>query len=144
VATEARRRVEPAVNPVLHQIIAPVGQRHLGRTLIFVARLQLIFMRMAIGTEGLFMANIAGLLILGQIEFMPRNVICRMVHRRLVVGMTIAAEGRRGQLYRVQGHHALCLRACKEDKRDHQKEQQKGYLYRFFLHVTSLPFACPR
>jgi hypothetical protein len=83
-------------------------------------------MRMAIGTEGLFMADIASLLILGQIEFMPRNIICRMIHRRLVIGMTVAAEGRRRQLYRVQGHHALCLRAGKEDKRDHRQEQQKG------------------
>jgi hypothetical protein len=59
MAPVAARRIEPSVNPVLIEIVAPVRKPSLGGTWIFLARFQLVLMRVAISTERDLVAGIA-------------------------------------------------------------------------------------
>ena len=98
MALHARRRIDPAVDPVLVEVISAVRQGPLNGILVFIARLQFIPVRMAVRAEGLLVANSAGLGLLLREEAVPLHIITGMVHRRPPVLVAIAAQGGRRYL----------------------------------------------
>jgi len=67
MAGEARRRVDLAVDFMLVYVVAPVRHGALGLVLVLVTRLDLFFVRVAVGTEGFHVADAADLpLLLGE------------------------------------------------------------------------------
>lgn len=88
--------IYPAVDFMLVEIIAPVRQRPIRRIFKLVAGLDLFIVPVAVGAEGLRMADIAGLLALRRVELMLFDVIrpvVQMVQCRPPIGMTFAAQG---------------------------------------------------
>src|SRR5574341_2384802 len=81
VAWEARSRVDPAVDPVLREIVSPVRHGPLRRVLVLVARLEFLLVRMAIGAEGLHVADLAGRFLLDRVELVAGREVLRMVKR---------------------------------------------------------------
>lgn len=61
-------RMDLAVDFMLAQIISPVRQGPFRGALKFVAWFELFFVRVAVGTKGLRMAGVAGLLLLRRVE----------------------------------------------------------------------------
>jgi len=93
VALEAQSRVYPAVYHVLVEIVAAVGQKAFRRILIFVARLDLFLVRVAVAAERFPVTEIAGLLSLGR-KYPVRSAEIRgMFHGRVLISMTLAASG---------------------------------------------------
>lgn len=90
----AQCRIDPAVDFVLIEIIALVGQRPLGGILVLVARFQFIFMRMTVRAKGLGVADRAGPALLFGVKSVPLREIARMVKRGPPVLVAVAAEGR--------------------------------------------------
>jgi hypothetical protein len=96
-------RIDSAVDLMLAEVISAVGQIAGNVFLIFVAGLQFFFMRMAIGTEGLTVAQPAGLFLLISIKLVPPVEIRRMAERRARVGMAFTAYPRTFNFSRVPG-----------------------------------------
>lgn len=100
-----RCRIDPAVDLVLVEIIALVGQRPLGGILVLVARLQFILMRMTVGAKGLGVADRAGPALLFGVKPVPLREIARMVQRGPPVLVAVAAKGSCRQFNGVLHHN---------------------------------------
>jgi len=120
MARKARCRVDPAVDHVLGKIVSPVGEAPLGRILELVARLDFFFVRVAIGAEGLDVAEIAYLCPLRCEELVSSGEIRRVVERGPLVLMTIAAVRGNGDLDRMPFYKTLFLRARVNDHDEHR------------------------
>ena len=123
MALQTGSRIDPSLDLMSAEIIAPVGQLPFRRTLVPVARLYLLFVGMAIGTERFLVANLAGKPLLAGIKFMPPVKIIRLViQRRPVVGMTLSAVDETFHFRRVDLGNALGVRAgiqnSSQDKRN--------------------------
>lgn len=97
-------RIYLAVNFMLVQIIAPVRQVPSRGFLKLVARLDLFLVRVAVGAEGLRMADFAGLFMLRRVELVLSHVtrpVIKVVQCRPPVGMTFAAHLRVSDVFGV-------------------------------------------
>ncbi len=111
MARKTRRGIDPSVYHVLGEIVSPVGQAPLGRILELIARLDFFFVRVAIGAEGLDVAEVADLCPLRCEELVARDEIRRMVERGPIVLVTVDAVRSSGDLDRVPLYETLILRA---------------------------------
>jgi hypothetical protein len=95
MAFHAGRRVDPAVDLVLVEIISPVRQRPFGGIFELVAWFYLLFVCMTVQTVGFRMADIAGLLVLRCVElvlFDPIRPVVQVVQCRSDIRMTFTAQ----------------------------------------------------
>jgi hypothetical protein len=112
MARKTRCGIDPAVDRVLGEIVSPVGDAPLGRILELIARLDFFFMRVAIGTEGLDVAQVAELSPLCCVELVARGKIRRMIERGPIVLMTVAAVRGNRDLDRMPLYKTPLLSAC--------------------------------
>jgi hypothetical protein len=116
VTLNAGGRVNPAVDLVLAQVIATVGQKPLGRFFILVARLDLFLVGVAIGTKGFLVTGVAGefiLLCIVTVLLIKSGII--VLERCPIIGVTLGTVGRPLHLYRVHLGHAAGIGTGIED-----------------------------
>jgi hypothetical protein len=101
MATETRSRVNFAVDLVLIQIIAPVGEVALGRVLEFVARLDFLLVGVAVGAEGFLVAGGAGILGAGIGTMLCHEIGGLVIQGSPGVAMAFAAIGEALHLFGV-------------------------------------------
>ena len=79
MATEARGRVDTAINPVSSQIVAPVWVAAISSTLVSERWFKLAFRHMAVAAETFFMAHAADVgRLVGHLT-MPCSEVGRMI-----------------------------------------------------------------
>jgi hypothetical protein len=109
-------RVNPAVYPVLAQVVTTVRQEPLGRFFILVARFDLFLVGVAIGAKGFLMTGIAGEFVLLCIVTMLLIKSGSIVFERCpIVGVALGTVGRPLHLYRVHPGHAAGIGTGIED-----------------------------
>jgi len=123
VAFGAGSRIHSSVNHVLVKIVATVRQVPFGRIRVFIARLDLFAMGMAVGAERFRMTGGAGHSLALSVEAMLLIELSRLVIERLpLVGMAFAAIGHPRNLHRVHPGKAGGVRAGVE-----QGQEQRGH-----------------
>jgi hypothetical protein len=139
VTGKTGRGIDSAVYFVLVQVISPMRHRKLRRILELIAGFQLFLVRVAIGAEGLLVANITSLLVLCGVELVPRDIIRGVVQRCAAVSMAIAAYGGIFHLHRMFCRNARRVRARKEQQRNCRQKRRKNYFRDSILHAMLPP-----
>jgi hypothetical protein len=141
MALHAGRRIDLSLNPVSAEIVAAVGQLPFRRTLVPVARLYLLLVGMAIGTERFLVADLAGIPLLAGIKSVFLIKIIRLVIQRCpVIGMTLSAVDKTSHRRRVRFCHALGIRAGIQNSAHEQGQGNQYDVYSLF-HYFDLPSA---
>jgi len=94
MATETRSWIDFAVNLVLVQVIAPMREIAFRRVLVFVARLDLLLVGVAVGTEGFLVTGGAGIFGSGISAMFCHEIRGLVIQGSPRVAMAFAAVGK--------------------------------------------------
>jgi hypothetical protein len=93
VTFETGDRVDSPVDPVPGKIVSPMGHSAPRLVFVFVARLELFLVGVAVGTEGLGVTGHAECLVPPGLKTVGRGEISGVIVGRLPFAVTLAAEG---------------------------------------------------
>jgi hypothetical protein len=118
VASETRSRVYSAVDPVLRDIISPVGHFHFRFVLELVAGFQFFLIGMAVSAEGSSVAGFTNGLFLGSIEPVLLRIIGCVVEDSPLIVVAIAAYRRGFELHGMVLHDRFIFGKDKKCRRE--------------------------